>query len=555
MNAVVKDLSGKSAEQKARRPVMRSVNSMTVAEALRLFAAPEPDFKVQIVKPFACFSANAYSTATTLPLGPAYLAAVVEAAGYAVDLIDGLGEGILNITLSDCGQFKFQGLTVAQIIDRLDPDVRVIGVSVMWSQNWVQNRELIEAIRRARPNAVIVVGGEHVTALPELTLRDCRSIDIAVTGEGELTFLELIHRVATATSLDDLEGTCHLDGEQMVDNGVGRRLGDFENLPRPAWHLCPVENYFTGMWSMGIGYGRNMIVLATRGCPYQCTFCSNPVMWTTRYLMRPPADVVDEIEWLVTTYKANSIDFADLTAIVKKEWVLEFCAELKRRNLNITWQLPSGTRSEALDDETVRTIHEAGCKFLVYAPESGSQDTLDKIKKKIKLPNIVRSLKSAVSAGHTTKTCMIIGFPHESRKHVFQSMLFAARLGILGVDDCNISPFTPYPGSELFNELRDEGVIPELNDAYFNSLVTQFDFVTGIAYCKNVPGWEIAIYRFVGMVVFYALSYLCHPRRIWRVIKGVATGDFHPRSLAEQRVCDYFGRRRLEKMKADAPIP
>ncbi|AVM75632.1 B12-binding domain-containing radical SAM protein [Magnetospirillum gryphiswaldense] len=529
----------------ASRPMMRPVNPMKVADALVAFAAPVPGFKVQIVKPFACFSANAYSTATTLPLGPAYLASVLETAGYAVDLVDGLGEGILNITRSPCGQFNYQGLTVDEIIGRLAPDVRVIGVSVMWSQNWVQNRELINAIRQARPDAIIVVGGEHVTALPELTLRDCPAIDVAVTGEGELTLLELVHRIANDRSHEDMDGLCFIRDGQFVNNGFGKRVADFENLPRPAWHLCPVENYFSGMWSMGIGYGRNMIVLATRGCPYQCTFCSNPVMWTTRYLMRPPAHVVDEIEWLVNSYGANSIDFADLTAIVKKEWVIEFCAELKRRNLHINWQLPSGTRSEALDAETVQIIHDAGCKFLVYAPESGSQDTLDRIKKKIKLPTITRSMAAAVSAGHTTKACMIIGFPHERRKHVFQSMLFAAKLGIIGVDDCNISPFTPYPGSELFNELRAEGRIPELDDTYFNSLVTQFDFVTGVAYCRNIPGWEIAIYRFLGMVIFYSLSYLCYPKRIWRVIRGITKNNFSPRSLAEQRVCDYLGRRKL----------
>lgn len=552
MGVAVDVRDGDSSARK-RPQAMRPLNQTTVAEALERFCAPRPGIKVQIVKPFACFSANAYSTATTLPLGPAYLAGLIEAAGYATDLIDGLGEGILNIQMSPCGKFKYQGLTTEQIVARLAPDVRVIGVSVMWSQNWVQNRDLINAIRKARPDATIVVGGEHVTAMPELTVRDCPAIDIAVMGEGELTFLEMIHRLVSGQDCDDLEGTCRVGADGgFVHNGVGRRVADFENLPRPAWHLCPVENYFTGMWSMGIGYGRNMIIMASRGCPYQCTFCSNPTMWTTRYLMRPATQVVDEIEWLVATYGANSIDFADLTAIVKKEWVLEFCAELARRNLKITWQLPSGTRSEALDEDTVRAIYDAGCKFLVYAPESGSQETLDRIKKKIKIANILRSMRSAVKAGHTTKACMIIGFPHERRKHIFQSMAFAAKLGVIGVDDCNISPFTPYPGSELFDELRAEGAIPEIDDAYFNSLVTQFDFVTGIAYCRNVPGWEVAIYRFAGMVTFYALSYLCHPSRIWRVLKGVATGSFQPRSLAEQRICDHFGRKKLERAKGAA---
>ena len=78
-----------------------------------------------------------------------------------------------------------------------------------------------------------------------------------------------------------------------------------------------------------------MAILATRGCPYQCTFCSSPSMWTTRYVMRDPKDLVDEMEWLISEYKANSFEFYDLTAIIKKEWTLEFCKEMKKRNLGI----------------------------------------------------------------------------------------------------------------------------------------------------------------------------------------------------------------------------
>ena len=76
-----------------------------------------------------------------------------------------------------------------------------------------------------------------------------------------------------------------------------------------------------------------MPILATRGCPYQCTFCSSPTMWTTRYLMRDPKEIVDEIEWLMKEYKANDFEFFDLTAIIKKSWILEFCNEIKKRNL------------------------------------------------------------------------------------------------------------------------------------------------------------------------------------------------------------------------------
>ena len=97
----------------------------------------------------------------------------------------------------------------------------------------------------------------------------------------------------------------------------GTCIRNLDDIPWPAWDLVPLYKYLDHGLGYGVDLGRSMLILATRGCPYQCTFCSNPSMWTTRY-MRPPADVVDEIEWLVSGYGANSLDFEDLTAIVKK---------------------------------------------------------------------------------------------------------------------------------------------------------------------------------------------------------------------------------------------
>ena len=114
-------------------------------------------------------------------------------------------------------------------------------------------------------------------------------------------------------------------------------------------------------------------------------------MSTTRYVMRAIPDVVDEIESYMKNYRADNIDFFDLTAIIKKEWTLGFCAEVKRRGLKFTWQLPSGTRSEAMDAEVLAAMASSGCRNVTYAPESGSTRTLKGIKKKVKLPRLFSS--------------------------------------------------------------------------------------------------------------------------------------------------------------------
>lgn len=507
---------------------------------------------VQIVRPFAVLSKSTYSAPVTLPIGPAYLAAVLERSGYRVSIIDAVGAAIEQIRRSHCGGFNIHGLGSAEIVERLDSDARIIGLSMMFSQEWVEHRSLIRSIRAARPDAAIVVGGEHATAMPEFILRDCPEIDYLVSGEGELSFLQLCHAIFSGQATDDIAGICRIDQYgKYIDGALSRRIATVDELPTPAWHLCPVENYFIDNWTMGIAMGRNMPILATRGCPYQCTFCSNPRMWTTRYLMRAPDDVVREIEFLIQRYNANSVDFFDLTAIVKKEWIMEFCRTLKSRKVHVTWQLPSGTRSEALDEEALRAIFHAGCRYLVYAPESGSEETLQRIKKKLKLPKLVQSVRSAVAIGHTVKVNLIIGFPHEGWRHVLQTVAFACRMAIVGAHDCNIAIFTPYPGSELYLGLRAENSITEPDDDYFRSLILQFDLTVARSYTPNLAGWQLVLCRIGGQVLFYLLSYLLHPRRLIRLVQSLCSDRFRPSNLLEQRISDMFARRRLLRRSRD----
>ena len=270
-------------------------------------------------------------------------------------------------------------------------------------------------------------------------------------------------------------------------------------------------------------------------------------MWTTRYKMRSVADVVDEIEFLVDEYDANSIDFFDLTAIVKKKWTLDFCAEIKKRGLKFIWQLPSGTRSEALDSETLAAMYEAGCEYLVYAPESGAQETLTEIRKKVNLDSITQSIRVAVKTGHVVKVNLIIGFPHERPKHILQTLSYAIKMAIHGAHDCNIAKFSPYPGSQLFKELRSEGVIPELNDNYFRGLVSQFDLTAKSKFCPHVPSMVLMLATVIGHGLFYSLAYLGRPGRIWRIVKQVIQGRFRPRNLFEQRISDLLMRSKLIK--------
>ena len=391
---------------------------MQLGDAFDVFRNPDPASGriVTLIAPPVFFSKTSYSTPLTLPLGLAYLAAVLEKADYTVRLIDCRGADASNIRLTPDGRFNMQGLDIDTSIEAIDSATDIIGISIMFSQEWPQIRDYINKVRAAFPGATIIVGGEHATAMPEYSLRDCPAIDLVIRGEGELSLLEVVHRLRTGEEPYDIPGVCYLSGGEFVEAALSPRMADIRVMPRPAWHLIDVEPYFQPNFTMGISHGRNMAMLATRGCPYQCTFCSSPSMWTTRYVMRPVEDVVDEIEEHVRHFNANSIDFYDLTAIVRKEWIMNFMREIERRDLKISWQLPSGTRSESLDEEVISGLARSGCQFLVYAPESGSPRTLEMIKKRIDLKNLERSIRTAVKNGIITKVNFIIGFPLETRR-------------------------------------------------------------------------------------------------------------------------------------------
>ena len=186
------------------------------------------------------------------------------------------------------------------------------------------------------------------------------------------------------------------------------------------------------------------------------------------------------------------------------------------RKLKFTWQLPSGTRSEAIDEKVSRLIYESGCRNMSYAPESGSPKVLKRIKKFVKLDRLESSVQGSVRAGLNVKLNIIMGFPDESRAELLETIRFLIRMAFSGVHDASISLFSPYPGSELYNNLRKNGKISELTDQYFLSLGAYKDFSQSISYSEKIGPLVINTFRIMGLIVFYTIQYVCRP---WRLIR------------------------------------
>ena len=532
---------------------VKDLDPRQMDSTLSSFVAPKNDKRViTLCRPFAVIAKTSYSNPVTLPLGLAYVGGVLDKADYKTKIIDSTGEqNPVKIRRSNDNLYNIQGLTPDEILEKIDPNTFILGISLMFSAEWFAHRSLIEDIKKKYPKIIVIAGGEHSTAIPEYTLRDCESIDYIIKGEGEFSMLEFCHNMYHGKNVTKIPGICFIDKDKnFVDNGSSKRIEHIDQLPRPAWHLLKPENYFTNSFTIGLAKGklRNMPILATRGCPYQCTFCSSPTMWTTRYIMRNPKDIVDEIEWLVKKYDANDFEFFDLTAIIKKSWMLAFCKELRDRKIgNITWQLPVGTRSEALDKETLQAIYDSGCAYICYAPESGSEKSLKIIKKRVKLDRLIDSIKAAVKIGHTVKLNFIIGFPHETLADCLKSIFFGIFCSFrFGIYDINFAMFSPYPGSELFEKLKKEKKI-KVDDDYFKKLMAYMDVTQSHSYCENVSGRTISVLRFLGFSLSYIGIYISRPVRIYRLLKSFSQKEFFPSNLFEQRVYDFFTRITLNK--------
>lgn len=501
---------------------------------------------VLLVRPPVVYSTGTFSSPATPPLGIAYLAAALRQDGHTPIVLDALGEALDRHGPSYAERLMFRGLSIPEIAERavrLAPDgVDLIGVSAMFSCEWPHTRQVIEAVAGVFPGTPIVVGGEHATAAPGHVLRDCPMVQYVARGEGEETMVDLARFCDGRLGVDEVHGLTRMVDGELVVNANRARMTRLDALPRPAWDLVPIGKYLDSQEGHGVGRGRSMPLLATRGCPYRCTFCSNPQMWTTRYVTRDPVDVVDEICELVTTYGAQNIDFYDLTAVTKKTWILSFCAEMQRRDLNITWQLPSGTRSEAMDDEVLDAMVAAGCTNVTYAPESGSPETLERIKKKVKLDRLDSSIRAAVRRGMSVKCNLIIGFPFEARKDVLQTVVYSLKLGWMGVEDAGLFLFAPYPGSELHEQMRTDGQIAEMSDEYFASLFSYMDINASTSHCVKIGARELAAWRTVGMAGFYLVSYLRRPQRVLRTVRNLRSGSTH--SVFETRLLGLASRRR-----------
>ncbi|MBF0424222.1 MAG: B12-binding domain-containing radical SAM protein [Magnetococcales bacterium] len=511
-------------------------------------AARGRKLRVTLVRPPVFFHKRSLSNEATPSLALAYITAFLRHNGYDPLWVDAMAEG-LNQTweLDRYPGFLGHGLTLEQLLARIPADSEVIGFHAMFSSEWPMVRDLIMAVRARFPQALFVAGGEHLTALTEYSLRDCPALDVGARGEGEQRLLDILETVSAGGSLATVDGIGFLDtaGHYQETSGLPR-IRNISQLPWPHWP----EGYLEAFWKSGKSYGpqsaRDMPMLWTRGCPFRCSFCSNPNMWTSRYAMREVDDVLAEIKHHVTTRNVTTIQLYDLTAIVKKRWIIELLEKMLAQDIRVNLAFPAGTRSEVLDDEVLTLLKKAGTTYISYAPESGSPRVLALVGKRIDLDAIFRSIHAAVRHGLTVRINMVLGFPGERRGDVLRSLWFGLRCMYIGVDEIQPYIFMPFPGSEMFRTLLATGKI-ELGDPYFLTLNTLNTDVTNLShrvFNEQMRPGELTFYRLLLTLISYFVGYIFHPSRIVRTIRNIRS-EHDAANVFEHRLKDALRRKKI----------
>ena len=206
--------------------------------------------KVSIIRSPSLFAAGALTLSATPPIGIAYLAASVAAAGHEVEVVDAIGEAIEQVHYFGVRNLYVNGLTLDEVLGRVPADTQFICVSFPFSHEWPLAKKICFALKERFPSAVIIGGGEHITAMPEFSIKNCAALDYAVLGEGEETIIELIEALSQRELVHDIAGIAFRMEGQVVLSPRRERIKNIDQITRPAWDLIPLETYLAGGYSL-----------------------------------------------------------------------------------------------------------------------------------------------------------------------------------------------------------------------------------------------------------------------------------------------------------------
>jgi radical SAM superfamily enzyme YgiQ (UPF0313 family) len=458
------------------------------------------------------------------PVNIALLASVAEENSVDYQLIDALE--CSHITkFSDISNTSLQGMPLDEIVAKINKNTALIAITAMFTSEWLVVRKLTEKIKKEFPYVPIVIGGEHATADSNQIIKYEKTIDIVFKGESEISFDSYLKN--SHVSLEHVPGIVYRDiyTSSVVSTDSPQRILDIDNIS-PSWKKVNLNYYLDNKLSYSELGKRTMPVVSSRGCPYKCTFCSNYNMWGTRYVTRSVDSVINELSEYIEKYKVEHFDFIDLATSVKRGWFKNLLENMIEKLPPVSWEMTVGTRSEILDDEVLQLIYDSGSRVISYAPETGAKSMAKKIKKQVDFKKMYSSIRSAVKIGFVVKANMIIGFPDETPRELFATLIASIKLGWYGVKGVTILTYQPFLGTELSQGKYNEMTYEDYNNRVLRLSAREGVGVFNIFNVFKTP--KVQLYNFISnsvMIVSYFAACVRNPREPIISFRNILNGE------------------------------
>jgi anaerobic magnesium-protoporphyrin IX monomethyl ester cyclase len=378
-------------------------------------------------------------------LGLAYLAAVAEVLGHQVRIIDAEAEG-MSMSL-------------------LEEEIRLEQPQVIGLQTFCTTIKKCVAIcdkaKEIVPGVATVLGGVHVTLYPEDGIRH-PAVDYLVMGEGERTFAELLDLVREGgdpAAVDGLVWKPSPDGEP-VHNMPRALIDDLDSLPFPARHLLPMTCYRSGAQLRG---KRTVHLMTSRGCPFNCGFCSSHEVFGRTHRFQSTKRVLAEIRHVIEEQDADEIQFYDESFTANRKRILELCEGLRRSFPRLKWTC--FTRTDLVKPDLLQEMKRAGCYQIFYGVESGVPRLLELVNKRIPLEKTEQAFRWTQQAGIQITASFILTLPTETVEETEQSIRFGIKLN---PEFVYWLTFVPYPGTRLSEYALEVGTLTHDDPERYN---------------------------------------------------------------------------------------
>ena len=365
-------------------------------------------------------------------LNLAYLSSVLKKEGHEVLILDGTAP-----------YKKLNEKEIEKEIKKFQPNF--IGVTI--TINYIPRT--YEYLKRLRKLQIpIVAGGPHANCLPEEVLQN--GADIVAIGEGEDTILELAEHFLGKKQLKNISGICFKkDNETPHYTNKRPLIQNLDRIPFPDYESFPIRNYAGSddpdsnplFWS----------IFSSRGCPYNCTYCSSHNVFGRTFRSRSPKNVIQEIEYLAENYGARFFAFQDDEAFIDKKRIIEFCNLVKKSKFDLKFS--ARLRIDGLEENMLKEMRSAKFKRLAFGIESFNDETLKKVNKMYKIEAITCGLKILKKVGsQKIHFNNIIGFPWETPQHLKDNLKEISKIDKSLIHFASSNPPIPYPKTVLYED-------------------------------------------------------------------------------------------------------